>query len=215
MVGQEKPQYQLLGRSTNAPWLLCVWGVAFLLQMGCTSVSAERTFKAMSAEITSPLEACPNISGTYEFIGKPLSNQSTPWAWELFFDYFLQHRSMLFRYAVEANETIKAVTVEVELTQDQTIAVHFNGAFGQKTVRLPERPDDRLGCGNDGITLVRTRGINLSEGGGSGYNVFKHTFVKNADGALDVTVQMVGHYRTWFILWTYEELNDARFAPKR
>ena len=58
-------------------------------------------------------------------------------------------------------------------------------------------------------------GVCPSEGGGSGCNVFKHTFIKNADGALDVTVQMVGHYRTFFFPWTYEELNDARFAPKR
>ena len=211
--------------ATNAPWLLCVWGVVFLLQTACTSVSAERTFETMGVDIEAPLKACPTISGTYEFVGTPLPGMPSTWrgsakrdysgnpaeGWQLTFDRFLRGDWGGDTVLLKNRDAV----TEVEVIQSQTIQVRFKGPFGQKIVELPERPDDRLGCGKGTIILARIRGTYLSEGGGSGYNVFKHTFVKNVDGSLDVTVQLVGQYRTLLFPWTYEELNGARFAPKR
>ena len=199
-------------------FFLGVWGAVLLLQVACTATRAEPTFEAMSAEIEAPIENCPNISGTYEFTGTPLPGMPSNWPGlakvgsKVGFDYFILLRPIYNDKQVKNREDIS----EVEITQDhQTIHVYFKGSFGQKTVVLPERPDDQLGCGKDAITLAGVRGINLSEGGGSGYNVFKHTVVKNVDGSLDMTVQLVGHYRTLIFPWTHEERNGARFAPKR
>ena len=76
------------------------------------------------------------------------------------FDIFLWHRSLSLKNR-------KAIT-EVEIIQDSTLQVRFQGAFGQTIVTLPERPDDRIGCDKRAIILVRIRGIYIGEGGGSG-----------------------------------------------
>ena len=197
--------------------------MVFLLQTACASTLAEQTFKTLDAEIETPLEACPNISGTYEFIGTPLPGMPSTWRGFSKIDYrgnpVEQAKLSLDRFLLWEHillHKIREDVAEVEITQDhQTIHVDFRGSFGQKTVVLPERPDDQLSCGKGIIILTRIRDAYLSEGGGSGHNVFKHTFVKNVDGAIDVTVQLVGHYRSLLFPWTHEELNGARFAPKR
>ena len=198
-------------------------GVVLLLQVACTATRAEPTFDAMSAEIEAPLEACPNISGTYEFIGTPLPGMPPTWRGFGKIDYWgnpvEESRLSLDRFLLWEHTLLYKIredVAEVEITHDhQTIHVHFRGSFGQKTVVLPERPEDQLGCGKGTIILTTIRGTYISEGGGSGYDVIKHTFVKNVDGSLDMTVQLVGHYRTLIFPWAYEELNGARFTPKR
>ena len=189
----------------------------FLLQAACASISAEQAFKTLSAEIEEPLEVCSTISGTYEFVGTPLPGVPTHWNdWGLYFDYFLRHRTIFFSHGMDEEEAIKTVTAEVESTQDRTIQVHVKGPFGQKTVVLPERPEDQLGCFEGKIILTRVRDF-YSEGSW-GKSVFKHTFVKNVDGSLDVTLQVIGHHNSLlslFLPWTHREWYGARFAPKR
>lgn len=74
-------------RSMHSKCLLCVWGVVFLFQSSCVMLSfpaVDSTFQAMSSEIDAPLEACPNISGTYEFVGTPLAGMPNTRGWEEF-----------------------------------------------------------------------------------------------------------------------------------
>lgn len=207
--------------SRNSQCFLSGWGVVFLLQAACsiTDYKAATTFQTMSPEIETPIEACPNISGTYEFIGTPLPGMPLTWrgaakrtwrgtpteGWKLTVDRFL------WRYTPLKNE--EAVT-EVEILQDQTkIQVRFKGPFGQEVVVLPERPDDQIGCGKGKIILLRIReAIGESV---TGTVVFKHTYFKSADGSLHLTVQSVAYLRSLFFFWTMEELQGAWFAPRR
>ena len=189
---------------------LGICGAVLLLQVACTATLAEPTFEAMSAEIEAPLEACPNISGTYDFIGTPLPGMPSTWrgGWELAFDNFT-----LFRVYQDKQIKNRETITEVEIIQDQTIQVRFKGPLGQETVVLPERPDDRLGCGKGKIILLKTResfGESVT-----GTVVLKSTYSKDADGSLHVTIQHMWHSRSLFFFWTQEELHGARFAPKR
>ena len=207
----------LPGSSKISKCLLWIWGIGFLLQVACASIFAEQTFKTISAEIEAPLEACPTIAGMYEFIGTPLPGVPTHWQdWGLYFDYFLQDRTMFFGYGMDEEEAIKTVTAEVEIAQDQTMQVQLQGQFGQKIIILPERSDDQLGCVEGEILLTRIRDFYTE--GSRGKSVYRHTFVKNVDGSLDITLQELSYHNfliALFIPWAHEELYGARFAPKR
>ena len=203
-------------------YLLGVWWVVFLFQVACTSTFAEPTFEAMSAEIESPIEACPNISGSYEFIGTPLPGMPPTWrgaakrdywgnpveVWKLAFDNFT-----LFRLYKDKQLENRETITEVEIIQDQAIQLRFKGPFSQEIVGLPEHPDDRLGCSKGKIILLKTResfGESVT-----GTVVLKSTYFKNTDESLHVTLQSVSYDRSLFFFWTHEELHGARFAPRQ
>ena len=203
--------------SKHSKCLLWVWGVGFLFQSACSFPAVTSTFQTMSSEIESPIEACPNISGTYEFVGTPLAGMPSTFRGmpvEVA-KFTFAHLLWLAKVPKTLLDLLDTDTVrEVEIIQDQTIQIHFKGPSGRETVVLPESSEDQIqiGCSKGKIIQVRTQ-----EGYGesvTGTSVIKNTYSKSADGSLDITVERVAYLRSLFFFWKTEELYGARFASR-
>lgn len=172
------------------------------------------TFQAMSSEIDAPLETCPNISGTYEFIGTALPGMPNTRGWEEFTFANLLSLSKQPQHLQNILETVR----EVEIIHAQTIQIRFKGPSGRETVVLPESSEDQIqiGCSKGKIVQVRTQ--EAYGEGVTGTSVIKNTYFKSADGSLHITVQDVAYLRSlalvFLVFWEFEEEYGARFAPR-
>lgn len=185
------------------------------------------TFQAMSSEIDAPLETCPNISGTYEFVGTPLPGMPPhfhPGGFgKLTLDRFLRLdlKKLNNRDPVTGVVSTLEKVTEVEITHDQILQLHFKGPLGRETVVLPESSEDsedqiQIGCSKGKIIRVRTEEA-FGEGV-TGTSVIKTTLFKSADGSLQITLQDVAYLRSlalvFLVFWEFEEEYGARFVPR-
>ena len=191
--------------------------------------AVDSTFQAMSSEIDAPFEACPNISGTYEFVGTPLAGMPTTIgsSSEEFGKLTLERLLSLNLKNLNNRDPVTGVVstlemvTEVEITHDQTLQLHFKGPLGREMVVLPESSEDsedqiQIGCSKGKIIRVRTKEA-IGEGV-TGTSVIKTTSFKSADGSLHITLQKVSYLRSLFLVflvfWEFEEEFGARFAPR-
>ena len=167
--------------------------------------SSDATLKEKLLDIETSLETCPNISGTYEFIGTPLTGMPSDWRgmnMELALDLLLWPDRL-----PKNRDEIK----EVEIQQTDKIQAVFKKGIGQQILVVPEGHMDHIGCAKDEIIQVRMRdayGQTVS-----GKKIIKNTYSKNPNGSLNIIVEVVGHLRWFLFFYKYEETYGARFAP--
>ncbi len=184
--------------------LILLVGVSLVLG-GCQT--AESTFKEALLAIETPIENCPNISGTYEFIGTPLPGMSST--------FYFSHDPLAFDLLLwpdklpENRQQLK----EVEIQQADTIRASFQGYIGRETLIVPDHLEDHIGCSKDKVIHVRLR--NAYGEAISGKDILKSTFQKNTDGSLSINLEITSHLRTLFFFWTTQNIMGAKFAPIR
>jgi len=174
-----------------------------LLLVACGS--SDVTLKEKLLLIETPIETCPNISGSYEYIGTPLAGMPHEWGG---INKNLPLNLLLWLDRLPKNRTeIK----EVEIIQTEKIYAIFKGDFGKESLIVHENPQDNIGCRNGKIIQVRMR--DAYGEAVSGKSIIKNTYFKTVDGSLNIIVEVVSHLRSFLFFYSAEKIYGAKFAP--
>ncbi|MCA9471930.1 MAG: hypothetical protein MRJ96_13605 [Nitrospirales bacterium] len=182
-----------------------ILGIVYVSILLSCAGSPKTTLKEKLLQIESPIDTCPTITGTYKFIGTPLSGMPSDWRgmnMALALDLLLWPNKL-----PENRKTIKTV----EVIQGEKIQAVFKGDSIEQTLIVPENPLDKIGCTKGKIVQVRMR--DAYGEAVSGKSIIKNIYYKNTDGSLNIIVEVVDHLRSLPFFYKNKETYGARFSP--